>query len=106
MVKDHSDSEKGNPLLPHRLLLSINSNGQLQAHYIGITKTFKNISLTISQFIFDCGFRVSNSGQLLAGLFQGVGRLLPGFIGILSHVSCIKSKHTVNYSFLQTKELV
>ena len=24
MVKDHSDSEKGNPLLPHRLLLSIN----------------------------------------------------------------------------------
>ena len=25
MVEDHSDSEKGNPLLPHRLLLSINS---------------------------------------------------------------------------------
>ena len=27
MVKDHSDSEKGNPLPPHRLLLSINSCG-------------------------------------------------------------------------------
>ena len=27
MVKDHSDSEKGNPLWPHRLLLSINSKG-------------------------------------------------------------------------------
>ena len=27
MAKDHSDSEKGNPLLPHRLLLSINSKG-------------------------------------------------------------------------------
>ena len=27
MVKDHSDSEKGNPLMPHRLLLSINSKG-------------------------------------------------------------------------------
>ena len=27
MVKDHSDSERGNPLLPHRLLLSINSKG-------------------------------------------------------------------------------
>ena len=27
MVKDHSDSEKVNPLLPHRLLLSINSKG-------------------------------------------------------------------------------
>ena len=25
MVKDNSDSEKGNPLPPHRLLLSINS---------------------------------------------------------------------------------
>ena len=25
MVKDHSDSEKGNPLPPHRLLLSINT---------------------------------------------------------------------------------
>ena len=29
MVKDHSDSEKGNPLPPHRLLLSINSKGSL-----------------------------------------------------------------------------
>ena len=27
MVKDHSDSEKGNPLPPHRLLLSISSKG-------------------------------------------------------------------------------
>ena len=27
MVKDHSDSEIGNPLLPHRLLFSINSKG-------------------------------------------------------------------------------
>ena len=27
MVKDHSDSEKGNPVPPHRLLLSINSKG-------------------------------------------------------------------------------
>ena len=27
MVKDHSDSKKGNPLPPHRPLLSINSKG-------------------------------------------------------------------------------
>ena len=27
MVKDHSDSERGNPLPPHGLLLSINSKG-------------------------------------------------------------------------------
>ena len=31
MVKDHSDSEKGNPLPPHRLLLSINSKVFLYA---------------------------------------------------------------------------
>ena len=29
MVKDHSDSEKGNPLPPHWLLISINSKGSL-----------------------------------------------------------------------------
>ena len=27
MVKDHSNSERGNPLPPHRLLFSINSKG-------------------------------------------------------------------------------
>ena len=27
MVKDHSDSERGNPLPPHGLLFSINSKG-------------------------------------------------------------------------------
>ena len=27
MVKDHSDSEEGNPLPPHRLILSISSKG-------------------------------------------------------------------------------
>ena len=27
MVKDHSDSEKGNPLPPHRLLFTINNKG-------------------------------------------------------------------------------
>ena len=27
MVKDHSDSERGNPLLPHGLLFSIDSKG-------------------------------------------------------------------------------
>ena len=32
MVKDHSDSEKGNPLPPHRLLFLINSNGSYKHH--------------------------------------------------------------------------
>ena len=29
MVKDHSDSEKGNPLPPHRLFFPINSKGSI-----------------------------------------------------------------------------
>ena len=33
MVKDHSDTEKGNPLPSHRLLLSINSKGYFYMHH-------------------------------------------------------------------------
>ena len=33
MVKDHSDSEKGNPLPPHRLLFSINSKVFFYIHH-------------------------------------------------------------------------
>ena len=33
MVKDHSDSEKGNPLPPHRLLFSISSKGLFYMHH-------------------------------------------------------------------------
>ena len=33
MVKDHSDSEKGNPLPPHRLLFTINSKGSFYMHH-------------------------------------------------------------------------
>ena len=33
MVKDHSDSEKGNPLPPHRLLFTINSKGYFFIHH-------------------------------------------------------------------------
>ena len=33
MVKDHSDSEKGNPVPPHRLLLLINSKGSFYMHH-------------------------------------------------------------------------
>ena len=33
MVKDHSDSERENPLPPHRLLFSINNNGLFYMHH-------------------------------------------------------------------------
>ena len=32
MVKDHSDTEKGNPLPPHRLLFPINRKGFYMHH--------------------------------------------------------------------------
>ena len=34
MVKDHSDSEKGNPLSTYRLLLLINSKGYFMEHWL------------------------------------------------------------------------
>ena len=40
MVKDHSYSEKGNPLPPHRLLLSINSKGSFICTRITHTAAF------------------------------------------------------------------
>ena len=40
MVKDHSDSEKGNTLPPHRLLLSINSKGSFICTRITHTTAF------------------------------------------------------------------
>ena len=33
MVKDHSDSERGNPLLPHRLLFLIRLQGFFYMHH-------------------------------------------------------------------------
>ena len=33
MVKDHSDSKKGNPLPPHRLLFPISSKGYFYMHH-------------------------------------------------------------------------
>ena len=38
MVKDHSDTEKGNPLSPHRLLLSASSQ-RLDVIYHGLRYT-------------------------------------------------------------------
>ena len=34
MVKDHSDSERGNPLPPHRLLFPIKQQGVFYMHHL------------------------------------------------------------------------
>ena len=50
MVKDHSDSEKGNPLPPHRLLLSIRKECHLLNHVLWVLHRGVNLySLRISR---------------------------------------------------------
>ena len=58
MVKDHSDSEKGNPLPPHRLLLSISSKGST---YHGLCYTSRGAL---------AGTRNSSMGPLHEGLIR------------------------------------
>ena len=41
MVKDHSDSERENPLLPHGLLFPINSKGSFICTICGVGKKKK-----------------------------------------------------------------
>ena len=50
-VKDHSDSEKGNPLPLHRLLLSINSKGSFILGLPIQCYTFLNCVLFVSEII-------------------------------------------------------
>ena len=46
MVKDHSDSERGNPLPPHRLLFPINSKGFLYASSHRQDNTYHDLCYT------------------------------------------------------------
>ena len=40
MVKDHSDSERGNPLPPHGLLFSITSKGSFKSFFPSVNRTY------------------------------------------------------------------
>ena len=46
MVKDHSDSEKGNPLPPHGLLFPINSKGSFICTIHGQDSTYHGLYYT------------------------------------------------------------
>ena len=48
MVKDHSDSERGNPLLPHGLLFPINSKVFLYAPSYRQDSTYHGLCYTSS----------------------------------------------------------
>ena len=51
MVKDHSDSEKGNLLLPHRLLLSIDSKGSFICPTDRITHTTAFVTPVVEHWL-------------------------------------------------------
>ena len=64
MVKDHSDSEKGNPLPPHRLLLLINSKGSF---ICTIPQTGQHIPRPLLHQSWSTGW---NDGDIEASLKQ------------------------------------
>ena len=66
MVKDHSDSEKGNPLPPHRLLLSINSKVLLYAPSHRQDNTYHGLCYTSRGAL--AGTRNSSMVILLSGM--------------------------------------
>ena len=67
MVKDHSDSEKGNPLPPHRLLLSINSKGSF---ICTIPQTGYHIPQPLLSQVISVGYTciTKNTSGSLAGI--------------------------------------
>ena len=60
MVKDHSDSERGNPLLPHGLLFPISSKGSLYASSHRQDNTYHGLCYTSSGAL--AGKRISSMG--------------------------------------------
>ena len=72
MVKDHSDSERGNPLPPHRLLLSINSKGS----FICTIPTQLPQSFRFASHVFQLGDGVVQFLYVLLQLFLRHVRLV------------------------------
>ena len=68
MVKDHSDSEKGNPLPPHRLLLSINSKGSFICTIPQADNTYHGLCYTSRGAL--AGTRNSSMGSPHEGLIR------------------------------------
>ena len=52
MVKDHSDSEKGNPLPPHRLLLSMNHPTDRITHTTAFVSYLLYLFLCLLNFLY------------------------------------------------------
>ena len=70
MVKDHSDSETGNPLPPHRLLLSINSKGSFICTTHRQDNTYHGLCYTSCGAL--AGMRNNNNNRPI-GMTLGVG---------------------------------
>ena len=65
MVKDHSDSERGNPLTPHGLIFTISSKGYFYMHHP--TDRIETINKTV-QVLQKIGMTVSSKDQALPSL--------------------------------------
>ena len=52
MVEDHSDSERGNPLPPHRLLFPISSKGYIICTYHRHDSTYHILCFALLRFLF------------------------------------------------------
>ena len=68
MVKDHSDSERGNPLPPHGLLFLINSKGSLYAPTYRQDSTYHVVCYTSHGAL--AGMRNSSMGPPHEGSIQ------------------------------------
>ena len=65
MVKDHSDSERGNPLPPHGLLFSINNKDFLYAPSHRQDNTYHSLCYTSREAL--AGMRNSSTGPFHEG---------------------------------------
>ena len=84
MVKDHFDSEKGNPLPPHRLLFLINSKGYFYAQSNRQDSTYHGLCYTSRGAPQRAG-APPKAGT--TATFYGKGPKLVGRLGALSWVN-------------------
>ena len=75
MIKDHSDTERGNPLLPHGLLFSISSKGSFIAQWFTMkidSTTHCTIILKKRHYTATYYSKVGKSGIQKAGLHRDI----------------------------------
>ena len=92
MVKDHSDSERGNPLPPHGLLFSINSKGSFicTIPQTGITHTTAFVTPVVEHWMEReiAQWMQLHEGSIWRPIAPWASMLLPWNYILLPHVWC------------------